>query len=334
MCALGVCFLHSMYGFGSVDVPAAIGPFRAMVWQVARIGIGRFAVPVFLMLTGYLLLDPEREMGPSKIVSYLKRMGLLVLIFGFPYALVERLVGGEGFSLGLIVSSVRDVLAGDTWDHMWYLYALMGIYILLPLLRVFADRAERWQWAWMLGGLLVCTSLIPGLYRYFSLDVHRLVPISSVTLLYVLLGGWERQHGDDEDWQKVDLLGLASLGGLVLLCLWWIFGKGYPSTFIEDPTHPLMVFWSLAVFRFFRRIGMEPFGGNGRLQNAIELLSRDSLGIYIVSPILVNILYKGLGLTPLTAFPGMILIVWVAELAFGLAVTEGLRRLPVLHDLL
>ena len=50
----------------------------------------RWAVPVFFMISGALLLDPERQMGWRKVGRHVWRLALVLLTFGLAFCLMEQ----------------------------------------------------------------------------------------------------------------------------------------------------------------------------------------------------------------------------------------------------
>lgn len=48
----------------------------------------RWCVPVFLMISGYLLLDPEKKIGLIKIKQYIIRIVIVLGIFGTGFAFI------------------------------------------------------------------------------------------------------------------------------------------------------------------------------------------------------------------------------------------------------
>ncbi len=65
------------------------------------------------------------------------------MTFGLFYAFLEDLVlANYKLSVDIIMSAFIRVLNGETWAHLWYIYSLVGIYLLLPLWKGFSDYAS------------------------------------------------------------------------------------------------------------------------------------------------------------------------------------------------
>lgn len=51
------------------------------------------------------------------------------------------------------------MLTGNTWAHMWYIYCLLGLYVLLPMYKIFADYASDEQLKYILAILFLFESI-------------------------------------------------------------------------------------------------------------------------------------------------------------------------------
>lgn len=132
----------------------------------------RMAVPLFFMLTGYLLLSRREPLG----VFFWKRMRKLVVplvMWSLFYIAWERFWKHENlefvFSLDPI-GIVRGILAGPAYYHLWFMYAIVGLYLFIPLLRPLVQNAsgkELWTYVIL---WFTASSLLPLLKDRFSLQ--------------------------------------------------------------------------------------------------------------------------------------------------------------------
>ena len=101
------------------------------------------AIPCFLMITGCLLLDPKKDINFNKIKKYLIRIIGALAIFGFTFCFIENIFN-HGFNNipNLLYKSFINLITGNSWSHMWYLYMLIGIYIITPILRTFVKNTN------------------------------------------------------------------------------------------------------------------------------------------------------------------------------------------------
>ena len=334
VCALGVVLLHCFSGFAEGNPVPYVGEFRMVVWTALELVFGRFAVPVFFMLTGYLLLNEKRSFDLAKLGRYAARIAALILIFGYPMNLVELVSTGGSFTLGMLVEAFLLLLRGVSWGHMWYLYTLLGAYVIVPFLRAFAEQSSRETYRSILLVLGICTLFIPTVIRLFDIPslLTSYIPIATAAPFYLLLGDYERRY-EPISRSYIYAIGLGALVLCLLFAAAYIFSAGHASYALEDYANPLIALWALAVFQFFR-FEWRKNTLTANALHAIRFVSDNSLGLYILHPVLLNGLYKGLGISPITAFIGSFVIFWALAVAFGLTLSWLLRRLPLFKRVL
>lgn len=99
----------------------------------------RFAVPCFVMLSGAFLLDDDRNSDYRYFYKKsLKKMGIPVIAFSMVYFIwseIEVVTGKIGtFRWTDMLRPVMNVIKGAPYYHMWYLYMLLGLYIMVPVI--------------------------------------------------------------------------------------------------------------------------------------------------------------------------------------------------------
>lgn len=135
----GIIWLHTN---GTAFVHPDINPFTnsELHFFVVNYYLMCWAVPVFFMITGALLLNPSKEISYKKCFLYMRRILLALVIFGIGYSLL--LMRGKGNSFNFI-QAIIDVYEGKSFGHLWYLYVLIGIYLTLPLFKIFVASASK-----------------------------------------------------------------------------------------------------------------------------------------------------------------------------------------------
>ena len=124
-------------------------------------GLTHWCVPVFVMLSGMFLLDPKHSLPPSKLFfGHMLRIAAALAVWGTAYALVER-VQVHGLSWESVRAALYQVLLGKTCFHLWFLYMLLGLYLVTPVLRAFVRGAGRGDFHWFFLLVFVFTSCPP-----------------------------------------------------------------------------------------------------------------------------------------------------------------------------
>ncbi len=128
----------------------------------------RFAVPVFVMITGALLLGREED-----IYNFLKkRLSRVVLPFLFwslvyiAYAYYNEDITYTGNALTTVIQILHQLKYGSSY-HLWYIYMLIGLYLFIPILGKFVRNVGQEEMLYfLLVWLLVMLFNQPYLLRY------------------------------------------------------------------------------------------------------------------------------------------------------------------------
>ena len=111
----------------------------AFLWGNFFNSISRFAVPMFLMMSGALMLNEDKEISTRKILKSAWNFFVLLVIWSVIYSagynIIKPIVFHEPISITTIIKT-----AFHGHYHLWYLFVLIGLYILTPILRLFIKR--------------------------------------------------------------------------------------------------------------------------------------------------------------------------------------------------
>ena len=141
LACVGVAVIH-LSGYGLELFP--IGSFSwlsSAFWD----SLARFAVPVFFMCTGALMLPPARRLDAKTVwKKYFLRVLIILLFWSWAYYML--VVAGQYLLIywaeeNFFLNSITHTLRFDHFFHLYYLQILLLLYALLPVLRVFARAA-------------------------------------------------------------------------------------------------------------------------------------------------------------------------------------------------
>ena len=96
--------------------------------------VSRASVPLFLMVTGALLLGKETTV--RKTLSRIWRVGLPLIVWSYAYFYWFRYTGTE------FLHWTKSILRGPIIPHFWYLYTLLGAYLFLPVMIGFCQLKD------------------------------------------------------------------------------------------------------------------------------------------------------------------------------------------------
>ena len=101
--------------------------------------VGRASVANFLMLSGALLLNEKKDIPPKKLIRSALHIFVITLIWSFGYALFTKVMIPLYNGNDVVFKSFFKAFIKGHF-HMWYLYMLVGLYLLTPILRLFVKR--------------------------------------------------------------------------------------------------------------------------------------------------------------------------------------------------
>lgn len=135
---IGVIIIHTYTGVNSESV-------TSVNWLVGNLFgcITRGSVPLFLMCSGVLFLNPEKEITIKKIYTKnILRIVVAMLFWATAYKVFFMLVKGN-FNVTNFIGALKEVLFFNHEVHFYYLHITLLIYALIPVLKTFTDNASK-----------------------------------------------------------------------------------------------------------------------------------------------------------------------------------------------
>ena len=275
------------------------------------------SVPIFVMITGLLLLNPEKNITVEKIIKkYILRMVLVLLTFGVGYSWMELIFDQKTINPIQLVYAFGNMLKGETWAHMWYIYMLIGLYALTPLFRalIMRDNDKEIKFFIAVMFLFICIPHMIEGFTGFKLNFYT--PITYIYPLYYVLGYYLGNMKYDTGKDKY----IYTLG---IISMFILIGSAFIQSYcgIESFENvalfssPFILFFGMFIFISFRdkRQALEKY-----YSKLIVSQSRHSFGIYILHMFFVNIIYKLFKINPLNypiiiSLPLMLIIVYTGS---------------------
>ncbi len=306
-------------------------------WQAAgtRAAINElyWAVPCFIMVTGALLLQPSRQIGYKKLFSkYIARVLKAIVVFGVLFAVLEAIFNPSMRTWSVFLGGVAEVFTGNTWAHMWYLYCLVGLYLLLPLYKAFTATAVERDVRYLLIVYGLFQSLLPllGIWNIpcgFTIHMASIYPFWLFLGYYLYAWGGRLPRGA---YSAMALAGTAALAALTYVRLRWNV-EALDRLF--SYSSPLVILQAAGVAGWFFRCGGERFAP---VKKVLANIDRHSFGIYLIHMAYVRLIYKHLHFVPyslgLGGVPGILLVV-LAAFAAAYVTDMVMKKLPVFRSI-
>lgn len=317
--AVSIVMLHALVTVQGALPEGARGPVRFVLEGVLATAGTRWVVPAFFMVSGALMLDPAREMGWDKTLRHAWRLVFVLLTFGFGYCLVESAVNlGLGNPLGIVADALYRLVTGRSWDHMWFIYALLGFYLITPVLRPWVAQASHKELAWVTWATVIMLLATRGLSARLPYSIYNVISMPHY-LAYYLLGYYAHTYLElDGRWTA---LGLISLAAALYLKM------GLEWHWVVDPARGVIMPYTLLVFLAFKRFATRPVED----APSMALLADYSFGIYLVHPVFLHLLALVVDPAALSGLVADALFLLV-PLALSLVSAWVLRRIPGFGD--
>ena len=182
-----VVLMHVLTGATDVTDASIVPEYRSLLLSV--MDLVTWCVPIFLLISGYLFLNPERTLTyPVMIKKYCRRIALAILLFGVPYAASELVVAEKSFRVMMIPEALKMTLTGHTWSHMWYLYLILFLYLITPLLKKVLQILPVWSVVAVMAVIFLGSSVAPFLNKVLDVNSIPVLPDGGVYFLYYLCG--------------------------------------------------------------------------------------------------------------------------------------------------
>ena len=331
-----VVLMHVLTGATDVTDASIVPEYRSLLLSV--MDLVTWCVPIFLLMSGYLFLNPERTLTyPVMIKKYCRRIALAILLFGVPYAASELVVAERTFRIRMIPEALKMTLTGHTWSHMWYLYLILFLYLITPLLKKVLRVLPVWGVAAVMAVIFLGSSVAPFLNKVLDVNSIPVLPDGGVYFLYYLCGYFFAVREVCVDKGRNVWLTVA----VAVLALGMILSRTLAGFSIQMAyNYPFTVLLAVLLFAA---------GWNGSIKKhrlPWQEAGALSFAVYLVHPVYVNLLYKFVKITPFTvleqcgvqsvAAGQAVLILLLAAfclvvLALATATAWVLRKIPVLR---
>lgn len=100
-----------------------------------------WAVPVFFMISGYCLMQ-KQDCTYKYAFKHVRKYVAVLFTVGLFFALLELFFAQRTINLQIIRTAVLNVIVGNLWDHMWFVYAIIGIYLVVPVFHNFFQKSK------------------------------------------------------------------------------------------------------------------------------------------------------------------------------------------------
>lgn len=271
------------------SIPIYLTIIKTVIYAFSRIG-----VPVFVMISGTLLLPRNYEDGGAR--KFIKHNWLplfittelwLIIMFWYRQISPGSVLLTEGI-WSCIIHFIMTLLFLNpvTMGSMWYMEMILCVYLMIPVLSIALKKLDFMFFLIPVGIVLFCSYILPdvnGILKTMGLQMTIETKLTSANVfsMYVilLLLGYYVAHKEALKKIKTSILMMGCAVSFIAFCIFqfWFYsreydfvvGNGYHSVF------PMLV--ALFLFELLRRAEI----GEG-ISKVSTGLARISFGIYFV----------------------------------------------------
>lgn len=280
-----------------------------------------FAVPIFVMVSGGLFLNPNKDINIKNILKkYVLRIFICLFIFGMFYSVLEIYFNTKSIGLFLVYDSIKNIITGELWDHMWYLYLILGLYLLTPIFRVISKNCTKKEYNYLLILLFIFTIVINDLCILFDIDIAFNILIFNPYIFLYFLGDYLSRFEISNKVCNINFVFSIISVLIIIICnIYDGFNIGYMS-------YTCLLSFSIT-FSIFILVKNSKKVINDKLKNIIVNISECTLGIYLIHQFIINIIYKLLKIDIILEYPFVCLILYsIVVFVLSYIITILLRK--------
>ena len=272
-----------------------------------------WAVPVFFMITGYCLMQ-KQDCTYKYAFKHVRKYIAVLFTVGLFFALLELFFAQRTINFSIIKTAFLNVIVGNLWDHMWFVYSIIGIYLVVPLFHNFFQKSKTNAEITTLL-LLIFTVLLPQFKS--KLAVANDYPFVGY-LFYVCFGMLIAKTKPGKIFIPISVIGA-------------IVSAIYLAT---NPLNEEFNYLSLGVAICAASIFTLATYIKAEKNKTLLNLSNSTWGVYLIHTFFINIAVKVLNLDLLSSLPYLKLAgLFVAVTVISFAVTFVLRKIPLVKYL-
>lgn len=282
-----------------IDFPETDG----IVWKYINAfnGLGRAAVPLFIMISGALLLDENKKIDIKKFYSK-TIVSFLLILFGWmiAYGTFYAVIIPDNESSTFLSRFTGFLLKFENCrcPHLWYMFMLIGMYFTIPLFRFFVKKENKnlvllvIAVSFFIHYLANTLNIIPAYFgsNYLITDFTEkffFTPIGS--FVCPLLAGWYLSTFELKKKTRICfyVLGIISLS-ISILCVQFLIDKiPQVRSYVYEHFSAVALIEAAALFIFIKSIFENKTSSKGVL-----LVSNLTMGIYLVHVVFIELFFR------------------------------------------
>ena len=295
-------------------------------WWISNLynSLSRPCITLFVMLSGTFLLNKTDDLN-TFFYKRIKKVVIPLFAWSIVYLIFFHFHEGKEITAGVLI---RSVISPSISYHLWFLFMILGIYLMVPIISKLVRIASRRDLEYFLILWFAITSIKPFIGELLGLYIYLPVEAATGYLGCFVLGYYLKDYSTPRMY-------LVYVFFVVSLCI-TAAGTFYLNIIknhanLNDLFYgflaPNVIIMSVSTYLIFRNLNFSQL--NNKALKIIMAVSNLCFGIYLIHIIILIIIkdYFDFTFIPLIKVPVVVLICF----SISLILTFMIRRIPVLN---
>ena len=328
LACIAIVVLHTVYSAVVLNRPSLTPAQQTGSMMIVQNMM--WAVPCFVMITGALLLDPNKTVTFKKLYSvYILRVFGALVLFGVFFRVFDVFMDHEPKTPVSFLKGFAEIFTGTSWSHLWYLYLLIGLYLLLPFYKKIASNSDPKEIRYLLLIYGIFLSVLPVLH-VFGIETAFYIHVSSIYPFYLFFGYALRSGIIKINRVLSWCLTVVSTVAILVLTYFRVTGGINEIDSVLGYSSIPVAVQSIGVFSLFNHFRADGIKG---LNKFVMSFDQCSFGIYLLHMVFVRLVLRYWEVNPYNhywLFPALIAAFTLVSYLCVLV----LRKIPYLNKII
>lgn len=303
-------------------------------------------VPIFFFVNGALMFNKEFNLK-KHLIKIVKLICITIFWTIFSFIAMNSIMDGKVN----IVEAIKSIwsLKVNYNHYLWFLYTLVILYIFFPILKVTWDNNKKIFYVFLLVVFIVTVgnkllvqayNLIAMILRKGVKDINTYIipysfnPVAGIygySLVYFMLGAICFKSKDKLKKKKYTIIAsICIIISSVLLCLYWTLIEKYTNQNIDYVWNSYYIIFTLINVLSLFVICIQ-YKENKIINKVIKTIGSNTLGIYLMHMIIINILRYSIGIN--LRENTIIELIWsVIIIMVSLMISVIVKKIPIIKN--
>lgn len=275
-----------------------IGSFNFWIGNIVD-GLSRIAVPLFVMISGVLMLDKNYHYTTKKLIKHIVKMIMFFVFWSAIYSIVLNII--EPVIIQHKPIDIKKIIGSfiEGHYHLWFIYMIVGLYLILPLLRLWVKEENKKYVEYFIILSIIFTYIIPQIisigsnYSDIFENINDIIQerlnikyVGGYTTYFLL--GWYIHNYDLKNKKSIYALGV--IGTIITIVGTYVLSVSTGKAVqMYDNLSFNILFQSIMIFMLIKTKFQHT---NNKENKFITIVSKNSLGIYAIHAAFVPIIYN------------------------------------------